>query len=62
MDKQQKFKIEIEKESWQAGYDAGLNGEPNEPAKETEALSWFSGYIEGDAERQKIGEILKYNG
>lgn len=39
---------------WQLGFDAGEAGKPSTPVSPnvSHALSWFSGYIEGDAKRR----------
>jgi len=42
-------KVEVEKISWQAGYDAGRCRDSSTPPEGVEALSWLSGYIEGKA-------------
>jgi len=41
--------------AWKQGYEAGLSGENRCPYSETvpEAWAWSSGWIEGDADRQK---------
>lgn len=44
----------IHEASWQAGYDAALAGQPSTPhSADVDGLSWFSGYIEGQAKRQE---------
>ncbi len=44
----------IHEGAWQAGYDAGFAGKPSTPVPAgLDGLSWFSGYIEGDAKRQR---------
>jgi hypothetical protein len=41
--------------SWNAGFDAGLNREPNGSVPPgMDGLAWSSGYIEGQAEAEKI--------
>ena len=47
-----KPEVTIDKESWQAGYDAGMRGEPNQP-QGVDVLSWHNGYIEGSAVTDK---------
>lgn len=42
-------KVELEKISWQAGYDAGRRRYTSIPPEGVDALSWLSGYIEGKA-------------
>jgi len=42
-------KVELEKISWEAGYDAGRRRDPSTPPEGVEVLSWSSGYIEGKA-------------
>lgn len=40
-------------DDWQAGFDAALAGQPANPVpKGLDGLSWFSGWIEGDAKRK----------
>lgn len=46
-----KPKIRIDKESWEKGFDAGQRREKNPQPEGVEVLSWFSGYIEGQAEQ-----------
>lgn len=42
----------IHDESWQAGFDAGVAGTPSTPIPVgIDGLSWFSGWIEGEAKR-----------
>lgn len=41
--------MSLNKEDWQAGYDAGRRRERNQPPAGVEVLSWSSGYIEGKA-------------
>lgn len=48
-----KPQIRIDKNSWEKGYQAGLNLDPDTP-EGVEALSWYSGYIEGHATAKKI--------
>lgn len=44
----------IHEESWQAGFDAGLAGTPSSPVPPgIDGLSWFSGWIEGEAKRKR---------
>lgn len=52
-------KVRIDKESWEKGYDAGRRGEPNLPPRGVEALSWHSGYIEGEAEFERLETLRK---
>ena len=44
-----RFKVSIDKESWQKGYDTGKRREPDMVPENVEVLSWHSGYIEGKA-------------
>lgn len=38
--------------SWKAGFEAGMAGNPPMPVPDgIDGLSWFSGYVEGDAGR-----------
>ena len=46
-------KAKIDKTSWQAGYNAGLNGEKSICRQEYDAYSWLSGYIEGKAAKEE---------
>ena len=42
----------IHDESWQAGFKAGEAGTPSSPVPDgIDGLSWFSGWIEGEAKR-----------
>lgn len=44
--------VYIRDESWQAGFEAGEAGTPSTPVPAgLDGLSWFSGWIEGEAER-----------
>ena len=52
--------IRIDAASWQHGYDTALSGMPSwlgrrNLAAEIDSWSWISGYIEGEAARQKRG-------
>lgn len=51
--------LELDPEAWEAGFTAGETGEASSrcpyPATGLEALSWHSGFIEGDAKRQGYG-------
>lgn len=45
----------IDQESWQAGFDAGAVGRSSSPVPAgVDGLSWFSGWIEGDAKRGQV--------
>ena len=43
-------KVNQDKESWEAGYDAGRCRESSTPPEGVEVLGWYSGYIEGKAD------------
>jgi hypothetical protein len=44
--------------SWEAGRVAGLQGEPNRcPPTVDDKLAWYSGYIEGEAERSRNARL-----
>lgn len=43
----------VKDEDWQAGYKAGAAGQKSAPPAGIHRLSWFSGYIEGEAKREK---------
>ncbi len=46
--------VKQDEESWDAGYKAGLAGEPtDQPPKGVDRLSWYSGVIEGQAHRNR---------
>lgn len=47
------FQSTLNPESWQAGYDAGLQGLPKSCPENMDHLSWLSGYIEGKAKGGK---------
>jgi hypothetical protein len=34
---------------WNAGFNAGHQGRPNQPPRGADSLAWISGYIEGKA-------------
>ncbi|MDD4274266.1 MAG: hypothetical protein PHG14_11130 [Desulfobacter postgatei] len=43
------FRCSISTQDWQAGFNAGQQGRPNQPPQGADGLSWSSGYIEGKA-------------
>jgi hypothetical protein len=45
------MKIIIEKESWNAGYGAGLEGSDAKPHPAMDGHAWWAGYIEGKSKR-----------
>lgn len=49
-------RVQLDREAYRAGYDAGARGERASecpyPARTTEAFSWRSGFIEGQASRK----------
>jgi excisionase family DNA binding protein len=48
-------RIEYDRQSWDAGYQAGLDGKPATapiPPEVTDPLAWYSGMIEGHAARK----------
>ena len=48
-----KKQVCIDKNFWEKGYKAGLDLDPATPGG-LEALSWYSGYIEGQAAAKEI--------
>lgn len=52
-DKDSGFKVTQDKESWEAGYQAGLKGNPRVCPSGFDELSFWSGVIEGKAARRK---------
>ncbi|WP_155033831.1 hypothetical protein [Burkholderia pseudomallei] len=48
-----KVRVLIDPEAWRAGFEAGETGHAMTPCPANlDALSYFSGWIEGDAKRQ----------
>jgi len=45
--------VKIDKNSWETGYRAGLDRKDNTPPPDVDDLSFFSGFIDGKAERGK---------
>lgn len=49
--------VKLDAKSWDAGYHAGLSGKSDYPVPMgLDCLSWYSGFIEGKAERIKKAE------
>lgn len=54
--------VTLDPTAWQAGYKAGHAGKPtNQPPPGIDALAWFSGVIEGKADRQagKVRPLIR---
>ncbi|MHA6848603.1 hypothetical protein [Ralstonia syzygii] len=48
-----KIRVRIDPKAWRAGFDAGEAGRAMTPCPaDLDSLSYFSGWIEGDAKRQ----------
>ena len=45
--------MKADKKSWQQGYEAGLRQQEAQP-ENTEVLSWHAGFLEGQADAEKI--------
>ncbi|MGD9687718.1 MAG: hypothetical protein AB7U43_12175 [Desulfobacter sp.] len=45
--------MKVDKTSWQQGYEAGLRQQESQP-ENTEVLSWHAGFLEGQADAEKI--------
>lgn len=45
--------VTIDKDSWQAGWEAGYAGKPNSCPTSMDSYSWSSGYVEGKARRAR---------
>jgi hypothetical protein len=45
------MKVTVDKDSWEAGYRAGLEGWDRKPPPEMDGHAYWAGYIEGKAER-----------
>jgi len=48
-----KIDVKLDHSSWAAGFTAGLSGNPEWAPPGVDAISFYSGFIEGKAERQK---------
>ena len=51
--------VQIDPASWESGYNAGLTGKPGRLPEGKDGLSFFSGLIEGKADRSKPAEQRK---
>lgn len=51
--------VEQHPADWQAGYDAGLAGQQIQPPRGVDGVAWYSGLIEGKADRSKPSEERK---
>jgi hypothetical protein len=52
----------MDEENWNVGFDAGINREPSRPISPgMDGLAWSSGYIEGQAEADKIEQNQDQN-
>lgn len=47
------FSVKIDPDSWEAGYKAGKEGNPDSTPEGMDGYSWSSGYIEGKADREQ---------
>ena len=45
--------MRVDKKSWQEGYEAGLRHQEPQP-ENTDVLSWHAGFLEGQAEAEKM--------
>jgi hypothetical protein len=45
--------VRIDKKSWEMGYTAGLTGQSTQEPPGVDGLSFISGYIEGQADKDK---------
>lgn len=51
--------VRIDPSAWQAGFEAGEAGRPMTPCPQNlDPFSYFSGWIEGNAKRQRFGHSL----
>jgi len=47
-------RVVVVSKDWQAGFDAGASGKPSTPTpRGIDQLSWYSGYIEGQAKHER---------
>lgn len=55
--------MNLDLDAWDAGLEAGFRGQPllwcPYPAASKQAWSWYSGFIEGKAERQKRSALKR---
>jgi hypothetical protein len=58
-DKQKTSAVQIDPASWDAGYTAGLAGKSGQPPDGINEFAYFSGIIEGKADRSKPAELRK---
>ena len=58
-DKQKSPAVQIDAASWDAGYIAGLAGKSGQPPAGLDEFAYFSGIIEGKADRSKPAKQRK---